>query len=111
MAMHFKGYLSDLVILNNATEPESVLKCMYHCKESLVRTNAAGSSSSSAGSDPATGLATAGSDSEEALSDVEALSGDSVESIERQISRLAYRNSRRQPTPGNRLVQLNTHVK
>ncbi|OQR72409.1 calsyntenin-1-like, partial [Tropilaelaps mercedesae] len=112
MAMHFKGYLSDLVILNNATEPESVLKCMYHCKESLVRTNSAGSGSNSGNTnDPNNGLVGGSSDSEEALSDVEALSGDSVESIERQISRLAYRNSRRQPTPGNRLVQLNTHVK
>ena len=63
---------------------------MYQCKESLVRANG---------------------DNEEALSDVETLSGDSVESIERQIARINYKNNRHNPTPGNRMVHLYTHVK
>ncbi|XP_059160470.1 calsyntenin-1-like isoform X2 [Physella acuta] len=94
---YYKGYMAGLFVLKGKTESERVIKCLNNCKENLDF-HAVGDMSSG----------TSVSFNSEMTEFT--ISSRSIEEVNRLMAQVAYVNARTYPTPGHRILNIETSL-
>jgi hypothetical protein len=97
-AHHFRGYLSGLIVLKNATDSDQTVECLNKCQEKLEL---------AAIDSMEPGMSVSVNAAQNELT----INGQSTEAVQKQLRQLNYVNSRLFPTAAVRPLAVETHIK